>query len=162
LVGEFVGALGASVYSMEACRAALRHERVGVVQIPANPLKRDVLEAVTACDRADAHVFARSLLGQGVLTADVATLPAKVAHLATAIEKFQKACFAMGRSPLEVCLLWARDTPVLDGLIIGAASRGQLEEIATMLSRPALSYEELEMIDALERPDPDMFDPRTW
>lgn len=162
LVGGVVVSLGASVYSVEACRAALAHHYIDVVQIPVNPLKRDVLQAVSDAGREGARVFGRSLFGQGLLVSNVDQLPRQVSHLAPAILAFQTACRELRRSPLEVCLLWARDHPHLDGVIVGAASVEQLREVGTALRLPPLDVAERSLIDALELPDPRLFDPRTW
>lgn len=162
LVGELTGALGASVYSVTACRAAMDHEHITVVQIPVNPLKRDVVEAISIEQRSGVRVFARSLLGQGLLAVAPHRLPTGVAHLAPAIAAFQMACRVIQRSPVEVCLLWARDHPSLDGMVVGAASLAQLSELATCLALPPLSKDERDLIDAIQLPSPNSFDPRTW
>lgn len=162
VVGEHVGTLGASVYTVEACRAALENYFIGVVQIPVNPLKRDVVDVVRSGRRGGVRVLGRSLLAQGLLAADEDRIPAHLAFLTPTIMAFRQACQAMGRTPLEVCLLWARDHPDLDGIVIGAASLEQLSEVAAALGQPGLNAAERDIIDALDLPDPNELDPRTW
>ena len=154
--------LGASVYDSEACQAAFDLGTIGYIQIPAHPLKRDLLEVVRLERRPGVKVLARSVLGQGLLVAGTDQIPSSLSRLVGPVADFQELCRLLGRSPLEVCLLWARDHPLLDGLVVGAASLTQLEELAHLLSLSPLSVEERFLIDGLKAPEPSLFDPRTW
>jgi D-threo-aldose 1-dehydrogenase len=153
-------ALGTSVYSIDALRASLTHPHVDVVQIPVNPLQPAL--AAFAQNKQCKQIFGRSLLAQGLLTASPENLPPSTAHLEPSITAFQSACNELGRTPLEVALLWSRDHPSLDGLIIGAASIAQLRETSTILSSPSLSLDERALIDAVNQPTGATMDPRTW
>ena len=157
-----VQVLGASVYGGDACRATFHHESFGCLQIPVHPLKRDLLEVVQREKRPDIQVLARSVLGQGLLVAAIEQIPSSLSHLVAPIVEFQDACQMLERTPLEVSLLWVRDQPLLDGLVVGAASLVQLQELSHVLHLPPLSDDERCVIDALQQPEPFQFDPRTW
>lgn len=154
--------LGASVYDPGTCQAAFGHGTFGCIQIPAHPLKRDLLEVVQLEKRPGVKVLARSILGQGLLVGRIDQIPASLSRLVGPVSEFQDLCRLLDRTPLEVCLLWARDHPLLDGLVVGAASLTQLEELAHLLSLSPLSVEERFLIDELKAPEPSLFDPRTW
>lgn len=162
LLGVSVGLLGASVYSVDALRAALAHEKIGVVQIPVNPLNREVVDAALRSDANGTQVFGRSLLAQGLLAAGADEIPARLGHLVPSISQFQRVCHNINRSPVEAALLWTRDHPALSGVVVGAASIAQLTALSSVLSLPGLSAEERTAIDAVPVPDARDFDPRTW
>lgn len=157
-----VQVLGASVYGGDACRATFHHESFGCLQIPVHPLKRDLLEVVQREKRPGIKVLARSILGQGLLVASIEQIPSSLSHLVAPIVEFQDACQMLERTPLEVSLLWVCDQPLLDGLVVGAASLVQLQELSHVLHLPPLSDDERCVIDALQQPEPFQFDPRTW
>ena len=154
--------LGASVYDPGPCQAAFSHGAFGCIQVPAHPLKRDLLEVVRLEKRPGVKVLARSILGQGLLVGGIDQIPMSLSRLVGPVSEFQALCRLLNRTPLEVCLLWARDHPLLDGLVVGAASLTQLEELAILLSLSPLSVEERHLIDELEVPESSLFDPRTW
>jgi aryl-alcohol dehydrogenase-like predicted oxidoreductase len=162
LVGRQIDCLGVSTYSVSSMTAALEHETVGAVQIPVNPLKRDLLEASSQFSGRAVRFYARSLVGQGLLVNPHETLPERVAHLRAWIREFHELCSALERSPLEVCLKWAQDRENIHGLVMGAASPTQLKELKTALLSPPLSAEENSAIDSLRLPPPHLFDPRSW
>ena len=157
---ELVGGLGTSVYSPDALVASLAHPAIDVVQLPVNPLQREIVEHAGA-DHGK-RIFGRSLLAQGLLACRPDRLPAATVHLAPAITRFQNVCRELDRAPVEVALLWGRDHPMLDGIIIGAASITQLREIGSILTGPGLDTAERQLIDELPCPNTISMDPRTW
>ena len=159
---DFAHVLGASVYDTGPCRAAFGHGTFVCIQIPAHPLKRDLLEVVRLDKHPGVKVLARSVLGQGLLVAGIDQIPLSLSRLVGPISEFQDLCRLLNRTPLEVCLLWARDHPLLDGLVVGAGSLTQLGELAHLLSLAPLSVEERFLIDELKAPESSLFDPRTW
>lgn len=162
LIGTLTAALGASVYTTAACRAAIANDLITVVQIPVNPLKRDVLNVAASGRTLGKKVFGRSLFGQGLLVATSGQLPTRLSHLASTTKAFHRLCQELGRTPAEICLLWARDHPQLDGLVIGLASLQQLRETSEALKLPPLHPSERDAVDGLDFPDPECLDPRSW
>lgn len=162
LTGVSIGALGASVYSAISLRAAFAHGGIGVVQIPVNPLNRELADIACQVELAGTRVVARSLLAQGLIAAVPESLPHRLSYLVQPIRQFQDACREIGRPPVEAALLWVRDHPALNGVIVGAASVVQLRALSSALHLPALSADEREAIDALPLPEARLLDPRSW
>lgn len=161
LIGSKAGMLGSSIYSPEALAASLAHPAIGLIQIPANPLNKVCANLVAEAD-VKKKVFGRSLLNQGLLVCSPNQIPPQMSHLWPAVSRYQGVCSELGRSPVEVALLWARDHKALDGIIVGAISLAQLEEIASVLRQPPLSPEERSIVDGVEQPPADDMDPRRW
>lgn len=156
----YAKSLGTSIYSVEALNASADNDFVDVIQIPLNPMFRLIGDASMRLGHTK-RVFGRSALAQGVLAADPKTLPASVRHLAPQITSFQSLARDLERPPTEVALLWARDHPALDDLIVAAASVAQLRELVAILEMPALGDDERARVDASLAHDED-FDPRKW
>lgn len=160
--GQYFDRLGTSVYSLDALSASLDRPEIQAIQIPSNPLWRDLVDALPSQAADRPLIFGRSLLAQGLLVSELKNLPKSVSHLKPFIQSFQKACNHLGRSTLECSLVWSRDSTGLDGHIIGATSITQLREIASGFDAPALTPDERAVIDAIPVPASAIFDPRTW
>lgn len=162
LVGGPIERLGVSIYTAEALAAALGNEMIDVIQLPVNPLLPSIVDSAATARLDSITLVARSVLVQGLLASDPATLPATMNELIPCIRKYQEACQVMERSPQEVALLWTRDHPLVDALIIGAASHSQLVELAHSCAQPPLSPDERMLIDSIALPAPSALDPRRW
>jgi aryl-alcohol dehydrogenase-like predicted oxidoreductase len=162
LIGKEVGTLGSSVYEVDSLRASLQHPAIGVIQIPVNPLNRSCVEFVAQFGSQGKKIFGRSLLNQGLLACSFEQIPSRMSHLWSAIDRYQRVCFEIGRSPLEAAILWSRDHPVLNGIIVGAASMHQLHQIAGALQQRGLSEVERRLIDEISQPSAVVMDPRCW
>lgn len=162
LMDEYFDFLGVSVYSTDALRASLQRTEIKIIQIPVNPLWRELVDSLPNRTTQRPTIFGRSLLAQGLLLVRDGELPTAVRHLEPFIARFQAVCRSLERSILECALLWSRDHPLLDGLILGATSIEQLDEISSCLNGPALSAEERALIDDISIPSTPIFDPRTW
>lgn len=160
--GRYFELLGTSIYSRNALLASLDLPEVQVVQLPANLLWTQTLDAVPNRSDKRPQIFVRSVLAQGLLSASPGGIPSNVARLSPYISRFQEACREIGRGPTECALLWMRDHPKVDALVIGVLSILQMDEIQMLLQRPALTGEERNLFESLEKPDPAWMDPRTW
>lgn len=160
--GTYFDHLGTSVYSVDALSASLNRSEIGVIQIPINPLWRELLNILPTNSSERPMIVGRSLLAQGLLVIGADHLPPEVRHLRPYIQAFEDACREIERSTIEVAILWSRDQESLDGHIIGATSIEQLQQIASAFEAPALTFEERAVIDNIPLPSTTLFDPRTW
>lgn len=162
LVGERVGALGASIYTPEQFNAAVVDPRIAAVQVPLNLLDRRFDgELLTFAEDADTRVIARSALLQGLL-ADPERALGRVPVLDSALRQVQLVCRELGRTPVETALGWVLSRSRVDGVIVGAETPSQLMELVMQLGSNPLSQEELTLLENLEVPPSIAVDPRTW
>lgn len=162
LTGEYFERLGTSVYSSDALKASLDNPEIKAIQIPVNPLWRQLLDELPQPDEDRPLIFGRSLLAQGLLVINSTNLPESVSHLKPYIDGFKSVCRQIERSPLECALLWGRSQKDLDGYIIGATTIHELQEISSSFDAPLLTPDERALIDAIPYPKSAIFDPRSW
>lgn len=162
LIGDSIKCLGVSVYEVDQFVAGIEHPAVSVVQIPINPLSRRLADESSRRQSDSIKVYGRSLFAQGVLLVGPEQLPRQVSHLAEPITELRSLSDELERSVEELLLLWARDFPGIDGIVIGAASEIQLHRIMECLAAPPLQVEERMLLDAWSSDIEIDADPRMW
>lgn len=162
-LGDGAGQIGVSVYTPDQLRKLLDTPGPSVVQFPLNILDRRFLGRPLDDARAAGFTcLARSAFLQGVLLGEPQTLVHGVAHLATAVESFDRAAQEVGLTRAVAALAWVANQTGVDGVIVGAAEQRELEEIGVAW-RQALEVEP-ELIDRLKTKvsERDGVDPRHW
>ena len=163
LVGGPVGALGASVYELAEFDAAVADARITVVQMPMNVLDRRIDESrLQAAKDAGTDVFARSVLLQGALVAEPASLGGLPQGLRSTIERFQRLAIEMGRSPLELALGWVWTNPLVSGGIIGAQTIAEFNGLISAIRAQRLTEHEVEALVNFNTDPHPFVDPRSW
>jgi aryl-alcohol dehydrogenase-like predicted oxidoreductase len=162
LVGFGARALGASIYTLPQFEAAVVDPRIGVVQLPINILDRRFSDTVLqeASDQG-VRLIARSALLQGLL-GDPEAARGRVPELDDVLDALRGVCSQLGRSPVEVAIQWVLARPGLSGLVIGAESVAQLEELMKAAQATPLTLEEQEIIASLPKVSENAVDPRNW
>ena len=163
LVGRGTRTVGASVYELAQFDAAVRDERIEVIQAPINVLDRriDGIRLRAAAERS-VRVYARSVLLQGLLVAPPPLVAERVGALGAHVEAFQRAARDLGRSALEVAIAWVRALPHVDGIVIGALTPEELDEVVSAARSRQLAEDELDLVRALPVPAWEDVDPRRW
>jgi len=82
--------------------------------------------------------------------------------LRLAIEKFQALATEFGLSPIQLAVRWAQGVSGLSGIVIGLASRHQLEEETQALLGGPLDEGPLEKLRQLPYVPPEESDARNW
>ena len=163
LVGERVGRLGVSVYEVDEVQAAVSDSRIEVVQAPLNLFdRRFTPELLYQAALTGTAVYARSTLLQGVLSADPRLLRGSTAALRPYVGAFDDLARGLGKPRTELAFGWVRAHPGIAGVIAGADSVAQLDELAAAFHGPLLDDEVLLQLADLPEPPWDLCDPRRW
>jgi aryl-alcohol dehydrogenase-like predicted oxidoreductase len=152
--------LGASVYTRAEIDALLARFPLDVIQLPLSILDQRLLhDGTLARLRArGVEVHARSVLLQGALALAESALPAFLAPLAGAIARVEAEARARGISRVALALAFSTSLPEVDCVVVGAASRGQLAELAAA-ARLSVAPGELA---SLAIRDERLLDPSRW
>lgn len=163
LVGSRVLKLGASIYDEAEFDAVLRDDRIEAVQVPCNVLDRRFSGVrLAAAVSSGMDVYVRSALLQGALAMPTSELPEHLRSLRPYIDAFHLLAAEMRRTPLEVALAWARSLPGVRGVIVGTSSVAELIELLAAFRVAPLTPVELDRLNELPTPQPQLTDPRTW
>ena len=155
--------IGVSVYTPDQLCNLLDTPGPSVVQFPLNILDRRFLgQPLHDARSAGFTCLARSAFLQGALLGEPSQLAPGVAHLATAVESFDRAAREVGLSRTVAALTWVANQPGVDGVIVGAAEQQELEEIAEAWRHSREVSPEL--VDRLttQVSESDGVDPRHW
>ena len=164
-----VASLGVSVQSPAEALMALAHRNVRHLQLPFNILDwrwsdEGAIEALR--NRRSVTVHARSVLLQGVLTANDASVwpridgvdaPALISWLDSCTKEFGR------QSVADLCLAYVRAQDWIDGAVIGMETEAQLEANLRLSTQPPLRSEECAAIEATRpRVPAQLLDPAQW
>lgn len=162
-IGHGAEQIGVSVYEPTEADLALQDASIGAVQFPASLLDRSTTDAsLDTPTSTGVDLFVRSVFLQGAVLAPPAHIDQRVPGLGRYIEAAQRAAQELGRSVQELALQWARSLPGVNGVIVGADSEAQLEQLVAAWKAPPLQDDELRLVDQMPTPPPSFVDPRTW
>ncbi len=161
LVGGPVRALGASVYSPVQLRSALLDPRIAAVQVPFSVVDRRALQ-VDELRRTTKIVLARSVLLQGALLLKPQAMPGHLQPLADIVARVGGIARSLAVTPQAVLVLFARDSPGVTGVILGAETPSQLRENIRLMQAPPLPGWASRELQELPDMPPEVIDPRLW
>lgn len=162
-VNALVDNLGASEYTLSGFCAADEHPNIDAVQFPINLLNLSLVRELSEDDSRKTRIFARSVLGQGLLAGALTALPQRLhQQYAAAIESYARTCSKLGRSMSEVALIWVRDLPWIDSVVIGPSSVVELKQLYTAWMSNPLSAEERTEVESHFEAIAVRYDPRLW
>lgn len=154
-----VSLIGASVYDSSEAQQLSGRFPLDLIQLPVNVfdqrLVRDgTLERLKA---AGLEVHARSVLLQGLLLMEAYQLPDQLQRFAPTVARYRREISRVGSSPIAAALGFVKGLRAIDVVLIGIASKHQLEECLDAYSNPpALDY------GRFAHDEPDLIDPRRW
>jgi aryl-alcohol dehydrogenase-like predicted oxidoreductase len=162
LVGHGAGSLGVSIYTEEEFDAAVADDRIDVIQVPANVIdRRFTSDRLENARKSGKRVYARSVFLQGVLLRSLDDVfPTK--SLREYVGLLDQIGSKVGLSRVELTLRWLANANQFDGLIVGALSAVQLEEVSCAFSREELPEGVSELLAELAQPPAEDVDPRFW
>jgi len=158
---DITAKIGISAYAEDPIEAITERFDLDVIQIPFSiadqRLRRNGL--LEGLKQRGLEVQARSVLLQGVLAADPASLPAYFCQVGPQLAALEKLAREAGLTKLGACLSFVLGEPSIDSVVIGVNSKDQLIElIAAAKSSPMLPGQ----TEACAWPDPQMLHPGNW
>jgi len=153
--------IGISAYVEDPIEAITERFDLDVIQLPFSiadqRLRRNGL--LERMKQRGLEVQARSVLLQGVLAADPASLPAYFCEVRPQLAALEELAQDAGLTKLEACLSFVLGEPGIDTIVIGVNSKDQLIELITAAkSSQALP----DQTEACAWPDPRMLHPGNW
>jgi hypothetical protein len=152
--------IGISVYSADAAvQAKSRFPQLSVFQIPENVCDRrsySSKELLGLAENGDSF-FVRSIFLQGLLLMQANKLPRKLSSAERFIRQIKTLADQNSTKPLSICMSYANSIPWASGIIVGAATKEQLQEIIKTPKNLAIDW--AVEIDSM---DDWLIDPRNW
>jgi aryl-alcohol dehydrogenase-like predicted oxidoreductase len=111
---------------------------------------------------ADVEIVARSVFLQGLILSTPAETPARLRPLVPYVDAVHALARETGTPPATLALGWVKQRPGVVGVVVGAHSEAELEELATAWSSPPLDDAVLAACASLPVPPDEWCDPRRW
>lgn len=164
LVGNLVGALGASVYTPEQFAAAVEDPRIGAIQAPMSVADRRLVDLglLNHAQAAGKAVYARSLYLQGALLLGVDELPPYLSVLAPVVDRVRALAAARQTTPRCVLVSFVRDLPAIAGIVLGCETTAQLSDNLNAVGGPPLLDSDRSALEEVSPVEVSALDPRTW
>lgn len=126
-----IGRIGVSVYGPEQCRAISDRFPVEIVQLPFNLYDRRFLESgmLGELKARGVEIHARSAFLQGLLLMSPATLPAHFDAIRGHQARLHDWLHARNMTPLAGALQFCLQQSLIDRVVVGCETAGQLGEI---------------------------------
>ena len=153
--------IGISAYAEDPIESITGRFDLDVVQLPFSIADQRLRQngVLERLKQRGLEVQARSILLQGVLAADPASLPNYFCQVGPQLAALEELSRQAGLTRLETCLAFALGEPSIDNVVIGVNSKGQLIElIAAAKSSAQLRGQ----TDACAWSDPQMLHPGNW
>lgn len=155
--------LGVSVYTPDEMRRALRIPELEALQIPLNAADgRFELELLEQAKSQGVRVYARSVFLQGLLLQEPDRIPEKLAPLRAVVRELAAVAEDTARSRVETAVGWVRALPGVHGIVLGAETPRQVEQLGQALIAPPLGEAELARLRRIQVTVTDFVDPRRW
>lgn len=155
--------LGVSIYTPGEMKMALDVPELEAIQLPLNVA--DGRFDVSLLEQARSQgvcIYARSVFLQGLLLQKAKLTPENLFPLRRVIKEMAAVAEDSQRSIAEVAIGWVRSLPGIYGIVLGAETPKQVEQLGQACQAPALSDAELARLKALQVTDSALLDPRLW
>ncbi|GAB6039335.1 aldo/keto reductase [Endothiovibrio diazotrophicus] len=163
LARGWVERLGASVYGVEAARAAVDDPELAAVQVAFNLLDRRMAAEVAPAAAANGTaLMIRSAFLKGALTDRRDHLPAHLGALREAAERAARWAEARGRGLAECALRFCLDQRFPGVVLVGVGGRSELEFALRVAAGEGLGEAALGEAEGLAVGEPEVIDPRFW
>jgi aryl-alcohol dehydrogenase-like predicted oxidoreductase len=151
---------GVSIYDEDDLELALStFPDLGLLQLPGSIVDGRLLANPRIAELHDhgVEIYVRSAFLQGVLLAGEDSVPSFLSGLVPAIRGLAERARREGTTPLALALGFLRDAPVVDGVVVGATTTGELTGILDGWNADAIAGDTLGTGLARE-----LLDPRFW
>jgi aryl-alcohol dehydrogenase-like predicted oxidoreductase len=156
-----VSNIGASIYDADDLSVIVeRFPDLDLVQVPGNLVDRRLLDSAVLhrLHERGVEVHVRSAYLQGLLLSSTEAIPEQLAGLQPAIAALGAFAASVDRPVIEIALGYLKHHPVVDAVLVGALSAGELAATAAAWG----SADEVTPDLDLPRIDPGLLDPRRW
>jgi len=155
-----VARIGVSIYDEDDLELALdRFPELDILQFPGNIVDRRLLDhpvlARLHAEGVELHV--RSAFLQGILLADADTLGTFFEPIRRLVDRLALSATRAGITRAGLALAFLRDHPVVDAVVVGATTAGELAAILSGWQEDAEGA--VEFIEIVSR---ELVDPRRW
>ena len=155
-----VGRVGLSVYTPQVALDLL--DQVQALQLPFSIFDRRFASVVEAASD-DTTVFARSVFLQGLFFLSDTEAQAKLPQAVAPLRQLRSLAEELDRPLDELALVFARDTPGLDYLVLGVETPEQLRRNVQLHAAPPLAPDEREALERAFADLPDsLVNPSRW
>jgi len=155
--------VGASVYGEPAAFAAIRTERVDVLQIALNLLDQRMLATVLPESRkSNVGVVARSVFLKGALTDRAKLLPDGLRSLSEASDRMREALGETWESLPRTALRFCLCAPGVHSVLVGLRSLSELATAIAAEDAGPLDSAVVRRTDSLKLNDEQLLDPSSW
>ena len=156
----YAGRFGVSVYETGGLGSLLAADWIDVIQVPGNIWDQDLLNFLKNSNGRRPKVFVRSIFLQGLLLRP--KLPRGFEPLQSLADELTALSNETGRSRMELAAGWVLSQEHVDGIILGAQSATELEQISETLKSRPLNADEISALAAINQPARSVVDPRNW
>ncbi|MCB0686378.1 MAG: aldo/keto reductase [Saprospiraceae bacterium] len=140
---------GFSAFSPDDIKYILEIPNVEIVQLPFNVFDQRMLVAGYLRDlkKRNILVVARSVFLQGLFFMNPDSLPEELAEAAPHIRKLHEFSARYNISLAQVAIVFVRDQPDIDCLVLGALNSQQVSEIVELFQAPKLTGEQMKILN---------------
>jgi aryl-alcohol dehydrogenase-like predicted oxidoreductase len=161
----YVGAFGASVYSVEQAEQVLGIEGVGLVQVPVSVFHHSIVFSgiLEKCLSARVSVFARSVFLQGLFFLDPERLPRVLQPAQGPLRRLHQLVKEAKSDIASLAIQAVRDLPGIASIVVGVECPNQLAENLRAISGPTLEAGLMRELWGLGREfPPNLLNPTSW
>ncbi|UOQ44858.1 aldo/keto reductase [Halobacillus salinarum] len=140
--------IGVSVNKPSEVERFLELDGLDIIQVPLNVFDQRLTQSglLGKLSQKGVEIHTRSALLQGLLVMDPDQLPANLTFARQPLLDFQKLAASVHLTPAELALLFVRDLPEVDKLVIGCETVRQLQENVRIYQLPPLKKEIIELV----------------
>lgn len=154
---------GASTYGEDDAVLAIAQPWCDAVQIEHSILNPAVVAAVASRKHAGQELVVRSVLCKGLLTPRRHYLPGLETDVVEALDRLENLALAWGFGGLaELAIRFALDTPAVEVVLIGVATRTELATALAAAARPPLARDQMRALAGFDRSASAWTHPERW
>ncbi|WP_332697661.1 aldo/keto reductase [Halalkalibacter lacteus] len=161
----FVKKIGVSVYQPEEVRRFLSAGCFDVIQVPINVFDHRLITSglLNELKNRKIEVYARSVYLQGLLFLNINQLPNQLEVAKEPLKKLYGLATATNLNPAKLSMLFVRDLPEIDRIVIGCDTKTQLEDNINLITSPKLEEDIVKEIYHLFNSMPEkIINPSLW